>query len=84
MWCIVVKSDRLVIWGTGFASPLLHMQLLGDLGLVTLLRNLSAPLTSQSVCCGRRKGKENVSHFETPSGSEKRDIKYKLFFFFFF
>ena len=34
---VVVKSGRLVIWGTGFVSPLLHMQLLGDLGLVTLL-----------------------------------------------
>ena len=34
---VVVKSGRLVIWGTGFVSTLLHMQLLGDLGLVTLL-----------------------------------------------
>ena len=34
---VVVKNGRLVIWGTGFVSPLLHMQLLGDLGLVTLL-----------------------------------------------
>ena len=34
---VVVKSGRLVIWGTGFVSALLHMQLLGDLGLVTLL-----------------------------------------------
>ena len=32
---VVVKSGRLVIRGTGFASPLLHMH--GDLGVVTLL-----------------------------------------------
>uniref|UniRef100_A0A670IJ15 Ig-like domain-containing protein n=1 Tax=Podarcis muralis TaxID=64176 RepID=A0A670IJ15_PODMU len=66
---VVVKSDRLVIWGTGS-----HLRSSTCSCWVTLgsshLFEVSQPHPTGCLLWGR-KGKENVSRFETPSGSDK-------------
>ena len=60
------------------------LNIVGEWGGVLLRRvvGMGDRLISVENLLWGRKGKENVSRFETPSGSEKRDIKSKFLFFF--